>query len=106
MVPACQLEGEGWEDELEIAPVLEIARTEERGSQQPVGEDPFADRLGDRGFASPGQPVQPEDRRLVKVFGPRLDLVQDAFSRPFEATMAVAMAVLCPLGTTAPVKCR
>ena len=101
MVLVCQLEGEGREDEVEIAPVLEIARTEEGGSQQPVGEDPFADRLGDRGLASPSQPVQPEDRRLIEVFGPRLDFAQNAFSGPFEATAAAAVAVLCSLCTTA-----
>jgi hypothetical protein len=65
-----QLEGEGGEDEVEVAAVLEIARTEERRSELSVGKDPLADCLGDRGLASPGEPVQPEDRRLVEVFGP------------------------------------
>ena len=100
-VPVCQLEGEGWEDELEVTPILEIARTKERGSQQPVGEDTFAERLGDRGLASPCQPVQPEDRRFVGVLGPRLDLTQDALSCPLEAAVAVAVAVLRSLCTTA-----
>ena len=57
VILVCQLEGEGWEDELEMTPVLEIARTEERGSKQPVGEDPLANRPGDRRLASPGHPV-------------------------------------------------
>ena len=66
----CQLESNGREDEAEVAAILEIARTEERRSEKPVGEERFADRLGDRGLSSPGEPVQPEDGRLVEVFGP------------------------------------
>ena len=65
-----QLEGEGGEDEVEVAAVLEIARAEVRRSELPVGKDPLADRLGDRRLAGPGKPVQPEDRRLVEVSGP------------------------------------
>ena len=66
----CQLEGEGGEDEVQIAAVLEIAGTEERRSELTVSEDTLADRLGDRRLAGPGEPVQPEDRRLIRVFCP------------------------------------
>jgi len=65
-----QLKGEGGEDEVEVAAVLEIARTKEGRSKLSISKDPFAGRLGDCGLASPGEPVQPEDRRLVEVFGP------------------------------------
>jgi len=65
-----QLEGEGGEDEVQVAAVLKVTRTEEGRSELTVGEDPLADCLGDRGFASPSEPVQPEDRRLIGVFGP------------------------------------
>ena len=71
----CQLKREGGEDEPKVAAVLEITRAEEGRSQQSVGEDPLADCLGDRGLASSGEPVQPEDGGLVEVFGPQLDLV-------------------------------
>ena len=65
-----QLEGEGGKDEVQVAAVLEIARTEERRSELAISKDPLADRLGDRGLASAGKPVQPEHRGLVEVFCP------------------------------------
>ena len=70
-----QLKGEGGEDEVKVATVLEIARAKEGSSQQSVGEYPLADRLGDRGLASPCEPVQPEYGGLIEVFDPQLDLV-------------------------------
>ena len=65
-----QLEGEGGEYEVEVAAVLEVTRTEERRPKLSVSKDPLAGRLGNRGLASPGEPVQPEHRRLLKIFGP------------------------------------
>ena len=61
---------DGREDEVEVAAVLEIVRTEERRSQHSAGKDPLADYLGDRGLASAGEPVQPEDGRPLEVPGP------------------------------------
>ena len=51
----CQLEGEGGEDEVQIAAVLEIAGTEERRSELtvwaivdlPVPASPFSQKTGD-----------------------------------------------------------
>jgi len=65
-----QLEGEGGEDRVQVAAVLEIARTEEGRSELTVSKDPLAGRLGNRRFAGPSEPVQPEDGRLLEVFGP------------------------------------
>ena len=65
-----QLEGEGGEDEVQIAAVLEFARTEERCSQLSVSKDLLADCLGDRGLAGPSETVEPEDRRLVEILDP------------------------------------
>ena len=76
----CKLEGEGGEDEMQVATVLKVAGTEERGSKLPVGKDPLANRLGNRRLTGPGEPVQPEDRRLYEVLGPRLDLVQQSLA--------------------------
>ena len=74
-VLVCQVEGECGEDEAKVAPVLEIAGTEERRSQQPVSECNLTDRLANRRLVSPSEPVQPEDGRFVETFGPQLDLV-------------------------------
>ena len=65
-----QLEGEGGEDEVEVAAVLEVAGTKKGCSELSVRKHPLAGCLGNRGLAGPGESVQPEDRRLVEVFGP------------------------------------
>ena len=65
-----ELKGEGGKDVVDVPTVFEIARTEEGRSESPVGEDAFGGGLGDRRLASPGEPVQPVDRRHVEVFGP------------------------------------
>lgn len=69
-VSVCQLEGKGGEYEMEITAVLEIARTEERCSKAFFRKETFSDRLSDRRFPRPSEPVEPKDRRLVEVFGP------------------------------------
>lgn len=101
-----ELEGEGGKDVVKISAVFEIARTEERCSQPPVSEDAFGNRLRDRGLASSGEPIQPVDGRRVGVFGPRLHLVEDGFTSPFEATRVTAMPELSPFGTDAVVQHR
>ena len=104
--PVCQLEGDGGEDEAQVAAILEIAGTEERRSEFPVGKHPLADRLCDRGLARPGEPVQPEYRGLVEVVGPRLDLVQHCLPCPFETAASAAMAIPCSLCATAALQLR
>ena len=99
-----QLEGEGGEDEVQVAAVLEVAGTEERRSELTVSKDPLADCLGDRGLAGPGEPVQPEDGRLIEVFGPCLDLVQHSLSCPSETTAAITMTMLRSLCAAAAVQ--
>ena len=89
-----QLEGEGGEDEVEVAAVSEIARTKERCPQYAVSEDTLANCLGDRGLAGAGQPIQPEDRRLLEVFDPQLHLAQDGL--PCTPEAAFALSVLIP----------
>lgn len=71
-----QLEGKGGEDEMEADMALRVARTKGTHSQWPSSEDSLANRPGDRGLANAGEPIQPEDERLVKVFSPQLDLVR------------------------------
>ena len=65
-----QLKGKGGEDKVEVATVLEVTRIEERHDEPSVNKHPLADCLGDRKLVSPGEPVQPEDRRPLEVFGP------------------------------------
>ena len=74
-VCACELDGEGGEDELEVAPVLKVSGTEERSAEPSVRERPFGDCLCDRGLSRSGQPVQPVDRGFVGVPCPEFNSV-------------------------------
>ena len=60
-VRARELDREGWEDELKVAPIREVSRTEERGTKLSVCERSLRDRLCDGTLPRPGQPVQPVD---------------------------------------------
>ena len=44
---ASELEGEGWEDQLEIAAVLEVSRAEEAGPELSTLKRCLGERLGD-----------------------------------------------------------
>jgi hypothetical protein len=101
-----QLEGKRGKDKVEVAAVLEIARTKKGRSQEPVSEDPLADCLGDRGLASPGEPVQPEDGRFIEVFCPRLDLVKDSLPRTPQTAFAISVFISGPRSAAAAVQYR
>ena len=64
------------EDEMEIAAVLVVSRTEERGPKLSIHERPFCDRLRD----GSGKPVQPVYRGSDGVSNPVFDLVQNGFT--------------------------
>ena len=74
-VSPCELNSQGGEYEVEIAPVLEVSGAEERGTELIVCEQPLCDRLRDRALSCPGQPVEPVDGGLAEVPRPVLDLV-------------------------------
>ena len=99
-VSTCKLDRKSREDEVEVAPIREVPRTEERGSKLTVCEHPFCDRLGDGALPGPGQPVQPIDGRLVEIPCPDFDLVQDSSTGSLQTTFAVTMAILCGLSTS------
>ena len=69
-VLACQLKAKGGEDTVQIAAVLEIARTEEGRSKESFGKEPLCDGLSDCRFPSASQTIQPEYLRLVEVLCP------------------------------------
>ena len=78
---ACELYSKSGEYVVEVAPIQEVSRTEEGGTELSIYEHPLRNRLRDRALACPGQPVQPVDRRPVEVPRPELDLVQDVEQR-------------------------
>ena len=98
-VPACKLDRKGWENELEVAPIQEVPRAEERGSELSICEYPLRDRLRNGALPRPGQPVQPVDAGLTRVLCPEFNSVQDGSARSFEATIALAMSKLGSLCT-------
>jgi len=102
-VPPRKLERQRGEDKLEVTAILDTSRTEERRSQTAIDEHPFCDRLCDRGFSCPREPVEPEDRRFVEILCPPLDLVQHALSGTIEATAPTPMPTFGPLRTAAAV---
>ena len=65
-VLARKLDGGGGENEVEVAPILEITRAEERGTKLSVRQRPFGDRFGDTSLPCPSDPVQPADGGLAK----------------------------------------
>jgi hypothetical protein len=101
-----KLEGKGWKDQTEVSAVLGIARAEKRGSKPSVSEDAFRNRLCDRGLASPGESIQPVDRRRGVIFGPQFYVVQDGFAGPFEAAGASSMSELGSFSSSAAVERR
>ena len=72
---ACELDCEGGEDGLEVAPILKVSGTEERSAEPSVSERPFGDCLRDGGLSRSGQPVQPVDGGFVGVLCPEFNPV-------------------------------
>jgi len=62
-----KLNGQGGEYKVEVAPVLEVSGAEERGTELIICEQPLRDRLSDRAFSCPSQPVEPVDGGLAEV---------------------------------------
>ena len=93
-VPPGELDSKGWEDGLEVTPVLEVSGAKEGGAQSPVRKCLLRDRLGDGALPRPSETVQPIDGGLVKVTGPKFDFVQDGYACSSKTTTAVAMSIL------------
>ena len=93
-VPPGELDGKGWEDGLEVTPILEIPGAEEGGTQPPVRKRPLRNRPCDGALPSPGETVQPVDGGLVKVADPKFDFVQDGCACSSKTTTAVTMSIL------------
>ena len=89
----CQLESKGGEDGVQVTTVLEVSRTKKGRSQETIGEHTLSDRLSYRRLPCPGEAIQPKDRRLLEVFRPRVDLIQDGLSSASEAASAVTVLV-------------
>ena len=102
----CELERKGGEDETEVATVLEVSGAKKGCPQETISEDTLNDGLSDGRLPRPGEAVQPEDWGCVKVFSPRLDLVQDGFTRSPEATSTISMLISSPMSTAAAVEHR
>ena len=94
-----KLDGEGGEDQVEVAPVLEIPGAEEGGTELSTRERPLRNCLCDGCLPRSGQPIQPVDGRFVEVPSPVFNGIQNSPARPLEAPVAVTMSILGPLCT-------
>ena len=88
---------------------LEILRSswpleQKKDAPKHVCEHPFCSGLRDCGFPCPRESIEPEDRRLVEIFGPPLDFVQHALPSSFKAAAPVPMSIFGPLRTTTAVQ--
>ena len=92
---ARELDRKGGEYEVEAAPIREVSRTEEGGTELSSCKRPLRNRLRDRALACPGQPVQPVDRRLVEVPCPEFDLVQDSSAGSFQTSSPTTVPIFC-----------
>ena len=78
---------------MEVAPVQEVPRTKEGGPELSICKHSLRNRLRDRTLPRPGQPVQPVDRRFVKISRPELNLIQDSSAGSLQTTPTVTMPV-------------
>ena len=99
-----ELEGKGGEDFPEIAPVVEIARTEKGRSELPVREACLRKRLGDSRLVSPGETVEPEHVFFSLVIQPGFKLGEDTSPSPLQASLPVATEISSICGMVHPSK--
>ena len=88
-----ELNGEGGKNEVEVAAVRVVSRTEEGGTKLSSCEHPLRNRLCDGTLPCPSQPVQPVDGRLAKIPCPEFDFVQDGYASSLQTTPTVAMPI-------------
>ena len=94
---ACELDREGGEYRVEVTPIQEVSRLEERGAELSACECPLCDRLRDGTLPRPSQSVQPIDRWPIEIPRPELDRVQDMSADSLEAAFAAAVPIPgCP----------
>ena len=90
---AGKLEGEGWEDLLEIITVLEIPRTEETGSKLSILEGRLRKRLGNGRFSGPSQTVEPEDTLAPFVCKPMVNILENFLPCSLQTPLSVPAEV-------------
>jgi len=92
-IPVGELEGESGEDGSEVAPVVEVSRTEEARPELPVGKAHLRKCLGDGGLAGPGEAVEPEYALVLLIVQPGFELGEDIPPGPFHASLSVSAEV-------------
>ena len=82
---------------MEVASVLKVARTEERGTKLSFCKCPLGDRLSDGALSCPCESIQPVDWGFVKVARPEFNFVQNGPSGFLETTVTVTVSKLSAL---------
>ena len=70
-----ELDGQGRENQVEVAPVFEVSGAEERGAESSVCKSSLGNCLGDGALPGPNKSVQPVDGGFIEVAGPEFDPV-------------------------------
>jgi len=84
-----ELEGEGREDLPEVAPVVEIARTEEARAKLPVREARLCERLGNSRLSRPSETVEPVHVFILFVIEPGFKLGEDTSPGTLHASLPI-----------------
>ena len=91
--PIGELEGGGWGDFLNIAPILKVSRAEKTRPELPVCKTGLGERLGNGRLPRPRKTVQPEDTLVPLIQQPTFDLPQYILPRPSQASLPVPREV-------------
>lgn len=100
-VSPCKLGCQRGEYEPQIPAIVGTTRAEKRGPQTPISEQPLCDCSCYCRLPRPCEPSEPEDRRLIKIFGPLPDLTQHILPRPLKTATPVSVLVPSPMSTRA-----
>ena len=84
-----KLECNCWEDCVKTAPILEVPRAEETGTEPSICETHLGKCLGDGRLSRPGEAVQPENTLVSLVCQPTFDLGKNILPRPPQASLPV-----------------
>ena len=90
---AGELEGEGREDLLKIATVLEVPRTEEGRPELSILGGCLGERLGNGRFSGPGQAIEPEDTLAPFISKPVANILEDPLPCSPQAPLSVPTSV-------------
>jgi hypothetical protein len=108
-ISAGELEGEGGEDSVKVAPFIVIPGAEETGTERPIREGHLRECLSNSGLPRPSETVEPEDAFVLVVVQPVLELQQHIFPGPLHTSLSIpteVSGIRCRMHTVEEVEVR